>query len=170
MTARQTIDLERIIGEVAQRHNLLLRRDDPILVTISLNEAVLGAVWERMQSELAAAQDQIAAGTAQHLRDAKLLAERLVTAAAEHIAAQTHTAANEAIAEIRSTMRAELAAIRETSKTARKARESAWWAVAVTVAAAAITITIAAFSPLLYGHSPAAPCRSSPQLSAARSQ
>jgi hypothetical protein len=30
-------DIEQLIGEVAQKHGLLLSRDDPVLVTVTLN-------------------------------------------------------------------------------------------------------------------------------------
>jgi hypothetical protein len=56
-------DIERLIGDVAKRHNLLLRPDDPLLITVTLNELLLGRALERIEAAIIASQDQIAAGS-----------------------------------------------------------------------------------------------------------
>jgi len=57
-------EIERAIGEVARQHNLLLSPDDPLLVTITLNEVILQRIIARQLQAIEAAQDQIAAGSA----------------------------------------------------------------------------------------------------------
>lgn len=41
MPAHGRIDVERIIGEVAARHNILLRPDDPAFAIVTINQLVL---------------------------------------------------------------------------------------------------------------------------------
>jgi len=42
------LDIERLIGEVARRHDLLLSRDDPIFVSVTLNEQILAEALARL--------------------------------------------------------------------------------------------------------------------------
>ena len=39
-----TIDVKRLIGEVASRHRILLREDDPAFAIVTLNQLVLEAI------------------------------------------------------------------------------------------------------------------------------
>jgi hypothetical protein len=152
------LDIERLIGDVAKRHNLLLRPDDPLFITVTLNELLLARALERIEAAIIASQDQIAAGTAQQIANAKALGERLITAAAGHAAGQVREAAAEAVDRIGTAVAAELRAAREAANAASAARGSAWWAVMIAIAAAAIAATIASLSPLIDVRRPAAEC------------
>jgi hypothetical protein len=153
------LDIERLISDVAKRHNLLLRPDDPLFITVTLNELLLARALERIEAAVIASQDQIAAGTAQQIATAKVLGERLITAAAGHLAGQVREAAGEAADRIGSAVAAELQAAREAAKTVSTARGSAWLAVTIAIAAAAIAATIAALSPLIDGRHAPVECR-----------
>ena len=152
-------DIERLIGDVAKRHNLLLRPDDPLFITVTLNELLLGRALERIEAAIIASQDQIAAGTAQQIANAKALGERLVTAAAAHAAGQVREAAGEAADRIGTAVAAELRAAREAAHAASAARAGAWWAVTIAIAAAAIAAAIASLSPLIDARHAPAECR-----------
>lgn len=39
-----TVDVKRLIGEVASRHRILLREDDPAFAIVTLNQLVLDAI------------------------------------------------------------------------------------------------------------------------------
>jgi hypothetical protein len=90
------IDIERLIGEVAKRHNALLGRDDPIFMAVTLNELIIARALERIEATVEASQDQIAAGTAQQIAASKTIAASLITSAADHVAGQIAAAAAEA--------------------------------------------------------------------------
>ena len=147
------LDIERIVGEVAKRHNLLLRRDDPILVSITLHDHLLARALARIEATVTASQDQIAASTAQahaqQLAASKRLGEQLVQAAAEHIAGEVRSAAGEAVDAIKAAVVAELTVARQTSEGMRQIRTTVWWASALAFAATAVAITLAILSPLL---------------------
>lgn len=119
------LTIERLIGEVAERHNVLIGADDPIFMTVTLNERLLAEALARIKAELAASQDQIAAGTAQHLAAAKALSERLITAAAGYAAGEVRAAAGEAADAIRATIAAELAVVRRSAQEVHEARTAA---------------------------------------------
>ena len=85
-------DIEAAIGEVARKHNLLLSADDPILITITLNEMILSRLLGKLQLSIEAAQDQISAGSAQHIEKAKEVAGIIITSAADYVATQTRLA------------------------------------------------------------------------------
>jgi hypothetical protein len=106
--AENGLDIKGLIGEVACRHNVLIGPDDPIFATITLNELVLTRLLERQQEALSASQDQIVATTAQQIAGVQRLGERLVTAAAEHLAAQLRTTIDDALKQHREVMATEL--------------------------------------------------------------
>ena len=156
--------IEWLIGEVAKRHKVLISPDDPIFMTVTLNELLLADTLGQLQTAVIASQDHIAAGTAQahaaQLATSKRLGEQLVTAAAEHIASEVRTAAGEAVDAMRAAVTAELRAGRQASADMRQMRASVWWATALAFAAVAIAGTLAAVSPLLDSrYSGAANCR-----------
>jgi hypothetical protein len=86
-------EIERAIGEVARQHNLLLSPDDPLLVTITLNEVILQRIIARQLQAIEAAQDQIAAGSAQQIETARQIAGIVVTGAADYVAGELRATA-----------------------------------------------------------------------------
>ncbi len=153
------LDIERIIGEVARRHSVLLRHDDPILVSITLNDHLLARALARIEATVAASQDQIAASTAQahaqQLAASKRLGEQLVQAAAEHIAGEVRSAAGEAVDVIKAAVVAELTMARQATEGMRQIRTTVWWASAMALAATVFAVTLAILSPLLVSpHTP----------------
>jgi Transcriptional activator TraM len=125
------MDVQRLIGEVARRHNVLLGPDDPILVTLTLNELILTGYLERVQALLEAAQDQTSAGTAQHLAAAREIAARLVSEAAGYVAGQLTEAGAGIEARLLEAVGRELEAAREAAHGAAQARRVAVFAALV---------------------------------------
>ena len=78
--------IREAIAEVARRHNLFLDPDDPLLVTLTLNEIALGRIIARQLAAIEAAQDQISAGSAQQIVAAREIAGILITGAAQYMA------------------------------------------------------------------------------------
>ena len=126
---------------------------------MTLNELLLVRALERIEAAVIASQDQIAAGTAQQIATAKVLGERLITAASGHVAGQVREAAGEAVDRIGAAVAAELRTAREAANAASAARAGAWWAVMIAIAAATIAATIAALSPLIDARQAPAECR-----------
>jgi hypothetical protein len=142
------IEIERLIGEVAKRHNALLGRDDPIFMTVTLNELIIARALERVLATVEASQSQIAAGTAQQIIASKTIAASLITSAADHMAGQIRAATTEAVEQIRTAVIMELRDARLAAESAQKAKRVAWWAVGAAIAAAIIAGTLTAVLPL----------------------
>ncbi len=89
-------DIRRLIAEVAERHRIVLRPDDPIFLTVTLNEIILQCYIERVESAVAAAEQRLSLMTAEHIADAREAASRMITDAAAYSAERLRDAANEA--------------------------------------------------------------------------
>lgn len=83
------LDFHKIRAEVARRHHLTLDQDDPILVTLTLNELVLDHYEERFKALLNEAQSQLAISSTHQEEAAKDAASRIVTGAAGYIREET---------------------------------------------------------------------------------
>jgi hypothetical protein len=132
------MDVQRLIMEVAKRHNVLLGPNDPILVTLTLNELILADYVERVHALLVAAQEETSAGTTQQLEAAREIASKLVTGVAGYVAEQVHQAGATLRAEIIETMKQESRAARQAAREAATAKRSAFIAAIIAVAASAL--------------------------------
>jgi hypothetical protein len=92
----ERLDIEALRAEVLQRHNIALHPDDPIFVTVVLNERVLSWYVDQMHQLLEAERDAASAGTVQQLEVAQETAEKLVTQAGAFIHTQTQEVFEEA--------------------------------------------------------------------------
>jgi hypothetical protein len=133
-------DIQRLIGEAARRHGLLLEPSDPLFVTITLNELILIHHLDRMQATIEAAQDQISAGAVQQREAAKAIAERTIASGADYVTRTIGEAVAEMELAIRSTAAQELAAIRQAGLEARTERRSAQIAAMLAVGAVSILL------------------------------
>jgi len=137
------MDVQRLIGEVAKRHHVLLGPDDPILVTLTLNELILTDYLARVDALLVAAQDQTSAGTAQQLEAAKDIAAQLVTGAAGYVVDQVQTAGATVQAQLLDALRQENLAARQAAREATAAKRVAIMGAIVAAAASTLVVGIA---------------------------
>ncbi|WGO96403.1 hypothetical protein QCD61_28310 (plasmid) [Pseudomonas viciae] len=134
------MDVQRLIGEVAKRHNVLVGHNDPILITLTLNELILGEYIETVNLLLVDAQDQVSAGTAQQTEAAKQIASELITGAAAYIAEQMHTAGDQTTAQMLQLLKAETNLARQQATQAEKSRKGAFVAAMVAATCAALAL------------------------------
>lgn len=121
------LDLQALIGEVAKRHNVRLGADDPILITVTLNEAILAQHLELIRAVVEQAQNQTAAATAQQVAAIKEMGERLVTNAGGYVADRVTEAGAALKADLVAAIRAETARAQAAAKVARRAQWVAIW-------------------------------------------
>lgn len=79
------MDIETLIQTVAKKHQLLLDKDDPIFVTVTLNELMLGQYLEQLQTALAQSQAKIEANSQAHLQTCRQVASTLVTQTSQFV-------------------------------------------------------------------------------------
>ncbi len=128
-------DVQRLIGEVAKRHNMLLGPDDPIFIGVTLNELVLARAMEQVQASVAAMLAEHALVSAQHREAAKAVAEQLITGAADYVAKEVKAAGGELEAAMRAAAREEIAQIRAASAGVHQMSRTAGRAAGIAVAA-----------------------------------
>lgn len=141
------IDIERLIGEVARRHNLLLSRDDPILVSVTLNELVLAALLSRLDQMLQNAEARVASSSVQHAEVMKEVAARLITASAIYADKEIRTAAQTGAAEIIAVISEQVALLKELSSAPKKSspRPLSWWWTTIVSGASVLSAAIVVY-------------------------
>jgi hypothetical protein len=91
-------DVKELIGEVAKRHHILLSEDDPVLVTLTLNELILTRAILEIEAHIQACKEQASIAAAEHIAASKALAEDIVTAGAAYLVGELRAAVAEATA------------------------------------------------------------------------
>ena len=147
-------DIERLIGEVAQKHHVLLTRDDPVLVTVTLNEILLARALRRLTSAVDSADLRIAAGADRHIALAKEIAAQLINGAADYADKVIRDAAKDSADRIIETCRSQLAVEPKNEAAARGSHASAWSATIAAVGAAAVAAALVTIYPLIAGQVP----------------
>jgi hypothetical protein len=128
-------DVQNFIGEFARTHNILLHKDDPLFMQLTLIERILVRAVERVRAAVLAAQDDIAAGAAQHREIARAIAGQIVTGSGDHVARVIHAAGADAAAEVKVSAARELAEARALAMAAR-------WSAALAFAAACVAVGV----------------------------
>jgi len=134
--------ISEAIAEVARRHNLLMDHNDPLLVTLTLNEIALGRIVAKQLAAIEAAQDQISAGTAQQIAAAREIAGMLITDAARYMADELRDIIighKQALLEAVETEKRAVAIIADG---ARRAQRLAWHGATVAIAISCILIGV----------------------------
>ncbi|WP_182333658.1 conjugal transfer protein TraM [Stenotrophomonas acidaminiphila] len=93
------IPFDELRKEVAIRHNVLLGPDDPILVTVTLNELVLADFLEKARNDYTAANRELTVSLQQQVEQAKDTAGKIVTDSANYVREQVRQAMVSAFAE-----------------------------------------------------------------------
>lgn len=84
------IDFDEIRKEVAIRHNVLLDKDDPVLVTVTLNELILKQYINLLNKQYAAANRDITISLQQHIDQSKNTAGKIITEASNYVSEQVN--------------------------------------------------------------------------------
>ncbi len=93
------IDYDEIRKQVAMEHNFLIAKDDPILVSVTLNELVFQRYVDILEEKNLAHRKAIEAALQKGIADAKVTAGSVITQAADYVSEQAHTAVTAALNE-----------------------------------------------------------------------
>jgi hypothetical protein len=143
------VDIEQLIGEVARKHSLLLSRDDPVLVSVTLNEQILSHALGQLRASLDEAKQEIGELSARETEAAKTIAEQLITAAAGYIADEVRAAATDITANTDNL--SNMGSYREPVRT----NQASWLAAAIAISAACVSGAVAIAGPVLLEAEPA---------------
>jgi hypothetical protein len=131
-------DVQRLIGEVATRHNILLDAGDPIFIGVTLNELVVGRAIEQVREALAAALAGIELASAEHSDAAKAVAGLLITGAADYVAKEVTAAGGELETALRRAVHEETAQLRAAAAEVHQARRATLGAAIAAIAAVSL--------------------------------
>lgn len=133
------IDFDELRKTVAIKHGVLLGADDPILVTVTLNDLVLGRYVEVLTAQNEAHQKALAAALQEQVGQSKATAGRIITDAADYVSTQVRQAVTTALAEAVDQMRQEcagaIAASRQSVALAQSTRAAKTTAIGASVLA-----------------------------------
>ncbi len=129
--------IDSIRAEVARRHNVLLGRDDPIFVTVTVNELVLAHYVDLVATRAEAATDRGVAASAAQVQASKETAGKLISEASGFVADQVRRAARSAADDFSEAIKQRLGSADREARDAHAARSGAMWA-AVTAGAFAV--------------------------------
>ena len=138
----QLHNLQSLIGELAKRHNVLLRPDDPAFVLLTLTELTLDGYVRRLEAALEAALRQISAGALQQREAARMLAEQTIANGAGHMARTMRAAFEEHHAAFEAVAAEELAALRQAVAEAQEERRQTSWALVSVIGGGAVAVLI----------------------------
>ncbi|EAQ9154352.1 conjugal transfer protein TraM [Pseudomonas aeruginosa] len=112
------LDFDDIRKEVAIRHNVLLGKDDPILVTVTVNELVLGRYLDLISDQYDEANRTLTLTLQQQVEQSKETAGKIITDAANYVSDQTRQAVAEAVKEAGKELRQQVAEVKTASREA----------------------------------------------------
>lgn len=133
------MNVQQIIGEVAQKHGVLLRAEDPILVSVTLHELVVSDLVKQIELTTQSASVASATASAQQVEAAKKIAETLVTGAANFVGAQVRAAGSEVQREIARAVEGHVASLRAEAALVQRERRTALWCAIAAVVSAVVT-------------------------------
>ncbi|CDH02256.1 conjugal transfer protein TraM [Xenorhabdus bovienii] len=143
------IDFDEIRKEVAIRHNILLDKDDPILVTVTVNDIVLSRYVDVVSERYEAANRTLTVSLQQQVEQSKETAAKIITDASDYVSEQVRQAIVEAVNEAGNELKRQIGNAQAAGRdavtgghNAKTAKKSAL--IAATVAGTAALISIAA--------------------------
>jgi hypothetical protein len=143
------IDFDEIRKQVAIKHNVLIGKDDPILVTVSLNEMVLSHYLDLISNQYKDAHHALMINMQQQVEQSKEIAGQVITDASNYVSEQVRQAARAILEEMKSEFRGQIAKVQKIGQEAivsrieiQTAKKNAYLAACLAGMAAAITIAI----------------------------
>ncbi len=141
------LDFDEIRKEVAIQHNVLLGKDDPILVTVTINELVLAHYAKQITALQDEANRALTVSLHQQVEQSKETAGKVITEAANYVSDKMRQTLDAALAdagnEIRRHVSNGVAASREavdSSRDAQTAKNSAFIAAVLAGVAALVAV------------------------------
>lgn len=138
-----TIDIDLLRAEVLKRHNFALGKDDPILVTVTLNELVLAGMLDRIRETSDDLERRGAGQMAQEVAAVKAAAERLIGGAAAVISSEVKRAGEAAERSIVMALESRLSAAQKAASVAQSSSRATFFAALIAMGCAMLTVGVA---------------------------
>ncbi|EAQ2882451.1 conjugal transfer protein TraM [Salmonella enterica] len=112
------IDFDDIRKEVAIRHNVLLGKDDPILVTVTVNELVLARYLDLISDQYDEANRTLTVTLQQQVEQSKETAGKIITDSANYVSDQLRQSVAEVVKDVGKDLRRQVAEVQAASREA----------------------------------------------------
>jgi hypothetical protein len=132
-------EVQELIAAVAKKHKLVLGVDDPVLVTVTLNELLLARYIDKIDAKLDAAEARMVAHGNQQIDIAKTIATKIVTGAGDYIADRVKAAAVDLNKPNNEPIDKQLAGL---ENVAHRANRMAWIAILMSIIPLSLTVGI----------------------------
>jgi hypothetical protein len=93
------VDIESLRAAVVKKHNVMLSRDDPIFITVHLNDLLLADVLANMKSIATESRNESIAAVSHQVDVAKAAAAKLITQTAQYVTAEVRAQVKAALDE-----------------------------------------------------------------------
>lgn len=93
------IDFDEIRKEVAIRHNVLIGKDDPVLVTVTLNEMILEKYLTLVENQYAVKCQELTVILQQQIEQSRQTAGKIITEASNYVSDQVHNSVESTLKE-----------------------------------------------------------------------
>lgn len=110
------IDFDEIRKQVAIKHNVLIGKEDPVLVTVTVSELVLDRYLDLASEHYEDATRALAVSMDQQVEQAKETAAKIITDASNYVSEQVRQAVTAAVAEAGNDLRRKLASAHAASR------------------------------------------------------
>jgi hypothetical protein len=137
------IEVEALQMEVAKRHGTMLSKDDPIFMTVTLNELVLDSFLQRSLANSEELERRGAALMAQEVATVKGTAEKMILGAASFFVQEVRKAADGAENSVSNAIERRVAQAIAAAERAEAAKRPVYLAAALAGAAAFLTLGLA---------------------------
>ncbi|HCT6165466.1 TPA: conjugal transfer protein TraM [Escherichia coli] len=141
------IDFDEIRKQVAIKHNVLIGKDDPILVTVTVSDMVLGRYLELVSDQYDEANRALTVSLQQQVEQSKETAGKVITDAANYVSEQVRQAVTAALADAGNDVRRQIANAQAASRhavasgrDAQAAKTGAYLAAALAGVAALVAV------------------------------
>lgn len=114
------LDFDEIRKEVAVKHNLLLTEDDPILVSVTLNDLVLRRYIDVLTAQNEGHLVALNAALEKNIEQSKEIGGKIITNAADFVSSQVRESVQAAANDVAATIRQELAEAKAQNSDAEK--------------------------------------------------
>jgi len=133
------MDVQRLIGEVARRHNVLVDPGDPLFAAVTLNELVLAEHLEKVREALIRSEAAIEAAAGKHAEHARHVAARLLTEAGTQVGEQIRAASMSLRQQLEKSIENSVRSARSAAQESAQNRRATFWAAALATACACLS-------------------------------
>lgn len=135
--------IDKIRADVAKEHDVLLGRNDPIFITVAINEALLNHYADVLDQRLEASNEKAMMASQAAVVSAKDSAGKLITEAATYVRDQVQKAVEEGVRKGHVEAAKSIKGVEAAASEAQTAANAAKWAAILAGFAAAAAIGVA---------------------------